>query len=109
MSRLIDADALRTFLIRAGQFLKAQDDKRTASHAIGKIIEHIENMPTVDAVPVVRCKDCKNYDSEIAWCKIHSCFVDIDGDFCHPWASSDWKMFDGAYYCADGERRAGNE
>lgn len=64
----------------------------------------VEQMPEVDAVPVVRCRECKNYDAEIAWCKIHSCFS--NGDFCYPWASDEWKMFDGAYYCADGERRA---
>ncbi len=21
-----------------------------------------------------------------------------NGDFCHPWGSDEWKMFDGAYY-----------
>lgn len=51
MSRLIDADELKDFLIRAGRFLKGQDDKRTAAHAIGKIIEHIDNTPTIDAIP----------------------------------------------------------
>ena len=56
----------------------------------------------------VRCGECKNYDVETAWCKIHSCFVNSNGDFCHPWESNEWKMFDGAYYCADGERRADN-
>lgn len=50
--RLIDADELREFLVRAGRFLKIQDDKRTAAHAVGKIIEHIDNMPTIDAEPV---------------------------------------------------------
>ena len=68
----------------------------------------VEQMPEVDAVPVVRCGECKNYDVETAWCKIHSCFVNSNGDFCHPWESNEWKMFDGAYYCADGERRADN-
>ena len=38
----------------------------------------IEDAPTIDAVPVVRCKDCRK------WC------------ICHK--SDD-------YYCADGERR----
>ena len=81
--RLNDADELREFLIRAGSFLKAQDDSRSASHAIGKIIEHLDRMPTVDAVPVVRCKDCK-------WFGLVSCAIqivdDTDGpsedDFC---------------------------
>ena len=50
--RLIDADELRAWLVKAGRFLKLQDDKRTASHAIGKIIDHVDKTPTVDAVPV---------------------------------------------------------
>ena len=55
--RLIDADELRTFLVKAGRFLKLQDDKRTASHAIGKILDHVDKALAVDAVPVVRCRE----------------------------------------------------
>ena len=57
--RLIDADELRAWLVKAGRFLKLQDDKRTASHAIGKVIDHVDKTPAVDAVPVVRCRDCE--------------------------------------------------
>lgn len=59
--RLIDADKLRAWLVKAGRFLKLQDDKRTASHAIGKIIDHVDKTPAVDAVPVVRCRECRYY------------------------------------------------
>lgn len=45
--RLIDADMLPEY---TGYALSA-DEVATA----------VENAPTVDAVPVVRCKDCKNY------------------------------------------------
>ena len=55
--RLIDADELRAWLVKAGRFLKLQDDKRTASHAIGKVIDHVDKIPAVDAVPVVRFQD----------------------------------------------------
>lgn len=44
--RLIDADAL----------LKHKSDHETISTHL------IWNAPTVDAVPVIRCKDCKWYD-----------------------------------------------
>ena len=60
--RLIDADELRAWLVKAGRFLKLQDDKRTASHAIGKIIDHVDKIPAVDAVPVIRCRDCKFWE-----------------------------------------------
>lgn len=77
--RLIDADELRAWLVKAGRFLKLQDDKRTASHAIGKIIDHVDKTPTVDAVPVIRCRDCKfwephgtkaarNAEAPLEWC-----------------------------------------
>ena len=46
----------------------------------------IEAAPTVDAVEVVRCKDCKNR-YEDSWCE----YVDDDDNF----------------YCARGERKDG--
>lgn len=61
--RLIDADELRAWLVKAGRLLKLQDDMRTASHAIGKIIDHIDKIPAVDAVPVIRCRECKFWET----------------------------------------------
>lgn len=48
-----------------------------------------ENVP--DLVAVVRCKDCKHYDSET-----QSCLDGLDGIF-----QPDW-------FCADGERKDGD-
>ena len=48
--------------------------------------DDIEAAPTVDAVPVVRCKDCKHRYSD-SWCE----YVDDDDNF----------------YCARGERKGG--
>ena len=64
--------------------------------------------PTVDAVPVIRCKDCKFWHEEQAWCDNHSHFVDSKGDPCGPEDSSDWNMFDEDYFCADGKARNEN-
>jgi len=44
----------------------------------------------VDAVPVVRCKDCKHYQ--------HDAFLD------HDWC--DGRCVTPDYFCADGERRS---
>lgn len=66
--RLIDADALKT--IRSIQ---------SADYNSIETIQHwIDNAPTIDAVPVVRCKDCKH------WLKGDgSCFHHADyNDFC---------------------------
>ena len=48
--------------------------------------EIIKNAPTVDAVEVVRCRDCKHRHSD-SWCE----YVDDDDNF----------------YCARGERKEG--
>ena len=47
--------------------------------------ELLEDVPTVDAVEVVRCRDCKHYMT--VHCTCDGCCI-----------SDDW-------YCADGERR----
>lgn len=44
----------------------------------------LECTPTVDAVEVVRCKDCKNADyagcsGGMVYCMEHSCYMDEDG------------------------------
>ena len=45
----------------------------------------IENAPAIDAVEVVRCKDCVSYEPEpgtdLGWCPVCS-FVRWDDDFC---------------------------
>lgn len=94
--RPIDADALTE---------KSWDADTRCGYVQVVDVGDIEDAPTIDAVPVIRCGECKNYDEETAWCEIHSCFVNSNGEFCNPWESNEWKMFDGAYYCADGKRR----
>lgn len=59
-------------------------------------------------VPVVRCKDCKHYHKDTGWCDKHSHFVGSEGEACHPWESSEWKMFEEDDFCSYGERRAIN-
>ncbi len=59
--RLIDADKLKWEFWENGNNL----------HTGYEIYRIIEAAPTVDAVPVVRCKDCrrnKNKGSDLAWC-----------------------------------------
>lgn len=53
MPRLIDADTIFN-----GELLMVSDVAYDAVHAI---IERINNAPTVDAVEVVRCKDCLEF------------------------------------------------
>ena len=77
-----------------------------------KVLAWIKNLPAVDVVEVVRCRDCKHWHEEKGWCDKHSHFIKYGTygeEFCHPWESAEWKMFDADYFCADGERRADND
>ena len=54
--RLIDANALKSEF----EWLKSVSNE-TSKDEIQEIIQRIVNAPTVDAVEVVRCKDCKHW------------------------------------------------
>ena len=65
MSRLIDADALGVG--------RCSKDILPAAYCAGwnGLIELIEKAPTIDAVPVVRCRECKHCDPENHHCDHH--------------------------------------
>ena len=77
MSRLIDADALKEGL-----------KEKMFGHPFERIFlsSVVDSEPTIDAVPVVRCKDCKHRFKD-SWCE----YADDDDNF----------------YCARGERKEG--
>ena len=77
--RLIDADALKTKAIRCETFKLY--DVPVFLKAVGT--KEIDRAPTIDAVPVVRCKDCKYFKTRL-------CENEDNYD--------DW-------FCADGERK----
>lgn len=57
--RLIDGDKLQEFPIRANHC----DKEHANTHFINgieSVMEYAEQLPTVDAEVVVRCKDCKH-------------------------------------------------
>ena len=61
--RLIDADALKEVFIQTLENIKSNTRMTgqemhiiTAIHTVGQMID---DMPTIDAVPVIRCRDCK--------------------------------------------------
>ena len=58
MARLIDADLLMKFPIRLDNYDKEHGNEHFVL-GIESVLEYAEQLPTVDAVPVVRCKDCK--------------------------------------------------
>lgn len=91
MSRLIDADAP---VRKMDDYVTTHNELRDVERVDGVLIakSFIDEQPTVDAVQVVRCKDCKFYSR----CTDHQgiCTNRYMDGFIFP----DW-------YCADGERR----
>lgn len=75
--RLVDANAVESRMHE----LYVQPDIR-----LWQVLNVIAHTPTINAVEVVRCKDCKWYDSAFYVCS--KCGVCVDRDF----------------FCADGER-----
>ena len=71
--RLIDANAFLEKMKRTNRYFD--------------VVFDVEAMPTVDAVEVVRCRDCKHRYSD-SWCE----YVDDDDNF----------------YCAKGKRKDGD-
>ena len=81
MARLIDADAL------LDEFLKRYTERERNGNLVFAACEikqdfadMISNFQTVDAVEVVRCRDCKLYNRH-RYCHFWAEAV-LDGDFC---------------------------
>lgn len=90
--RLIDADALEAkIMMEAPDFMDGGSSLTKVF--IMAMIKTRSVTPTVDAVSVVRCKDCKRYLLEESWCK--NLMLPKEQTF----------------FCADGKRREefGNE
>ena len=85
MAEYIEREAIMEFPVR-----KDRCDKEHANEhfifGIESVLEYVENLPSADVAPVVRCKDCKHRYSD-SWCE----YVDDDDNF----------------YCARGERKGG--
>ena len=92
MARLIDADALH----RKVKMETNPYGKPTIDYDSGvKVLEWIDKAPTIDAVEVVRCKDCKyrfkNNGHSRDGCPIIDANIWMDGDD----------------FCSHGERKEG--
>ena len=88
--RLVDADKLLQADENSDKILVLGSGK-TLEIAYALIKKKIEMAPTVDAVPVVRCKDCKHHENEEIG--MVYCPNAIGG-----WVGENW-------FCADGERK----
>lgn len=62
-------------------------------NGIETAIEFVQNIPAADVAEVVRCKDCKHWDTGYGFCKIHG----LDG-----YGNS---LFGEHGFCSCGERK----
>ena len=100
--RLIDANALFTRLQKRREDF-ADGWKTLDAMPINAQIQYHENLecalivedaPTVDAVEVVRCHECKKWDQETWFCEEHSTFRHN---------GLEWDMFNPNDFCSYGE------
>ena len=70
--RLIDADATLKGIDSAIALLRVACGKDALKHKAVDLVQHtrdfVAKMTTIDAVPVVRCKDCEYYKYEECVC-----------------------------------------
>ena len=82
--RLIDANALNRTLRPIAMDLS--NECGSLGGAVSGVIKHIDNAPTVDAVPVVRCAQCKHFKRNLendTYCSSVNGLTDPqEDDFC---------------------------
>ena len=85
--RLIDAKLLTTNIAQIAKNCARSDAQKAL---IGRILFMIENMPTIEAEPVVRCKDCK-YRQDDDFCGGRGCPAQLvpDDGYCDRGARMD--------------------
>lgn len=91
MARLIDADEAKLTANDYGMF-------RCQLGGLVDVVEFLNDMPTVDAVPVVRCRDCRHWHKDTVSC----------GYMSYGEASErvNWYADD---FCSYGERKDGDD
>lgn len=95
--RLIDADALEPH--------EQLEPMGNGEYEYVEVVykDDIDDAPTIDAVEVVRCRDCK-YRSEYGECDCNSLYMDMEGD-----TIGVGFVPKKDFYCSYGERREDGE
>ena len=85
MTRYIDADALATAIYEwmpKDQETWMESDIPPIENLVVSIMMTIEEQPTIDAVPVIRCKDCKWWRESDHTCRNFLTSPRIPMDYC---------------------------
>ena len=98
---LIDADALLDeFLKRYAERERSRNLVFAACEIKQDFADMISDFPTVDAVPVVRCRDCKHYKSQKK-----SAHWENRANYCNRVVTIKVQPYD---FCSYGERKDGD-
>lgn len=87
--RIIDADALIKKAEMRGRCLRPL----VTAYSMCVDVHDIEDAPTIDAVPVVRCKDCKYWENGKGY-----------EPYCNHWGNM-MSETEPDYFCSYGERK----
>lgn len=78
--RLIDADAFNHFDYSCFDGQLSED----AIQGMDTVLNVIDTAPTIDAEPVVHCKDCSRRDkNDRNWCDFFMCAISVETGFCY--------------------------
>lgn len=100
--RLIDVDAVKYEPLPKGERnYRTYDLDDAYDDGYDDAMFDINNMPTIDAVPVIRCKDCTKWDRN------DGTFKDFDGKEWHNCKTLCFRTM-AYFYCADAEREEEN-
>ncbi len=89
---LIDRDELLATLEQdINVSVTGEENMEAVRRCLQEILDDVKGSPVVDAVPVVRCRDCKNYAP-----------LDFRRPFCCDYGVVDAMLDD---YCSRGERK----
>ena len=91
MGRLIDADVFKERLMANIGLTNCLD-------------RSFKETPTIDAVEVVRCKDCKYFEFD-SWAKVNEIPIIVAHEICKFWGSGCGCKTDSDGYCSFGERK----
>lgn len=80
MPKLIDLDKLFEYPIRINRYDKENGNEDFVL-GVESVLEYAENLPAVEAAPVVRCRDCKYRTKDTRWTRAGFCGRRGAGDF----------------------------
>lgn len=81
--------------------------RKLSRHLAEDVIPDIDLAPTVDAVEVVRCKDCQSFEKKWSWDNVNTGKEECCG-YCWHWdheTGMSPNQVDGDDFCSYGERR----